>query len=108
MCLISWPLIFFPPRNIDYYGVTFDHLVPTDNSDPDVLQINIIEIETDSGPFADGAAYTNEHLLFAVDPANYARKKIIAVPRCCQKRTSTQDRERVNTEVAERDAGRRG
>ncbi|RYP66574.1 hypothetical protein DL771_007727 [Monosporascus sp. 5C6A] len=90
---------------IDYYGVTFDHLVPADDPDPDVLQINIIELETDSGPFADGAVYANKYLLFAVDPAEYTGKKVLAVPRCCQKRKGTQDRARTNNSVAERDAG---
>ncbi|KAI0450423.1 hypothetical protein F5B21DRAFT_490799 [Xylaria acuta] len=36
-------------REIDYYGITFDHLVPPDDYDPEVLQINIIEIEDDNG-----------------------------------------------------------
>lgn len=31
-------------RLIDYYGVTFDHLVPADDTNPEVLQMNIIEI----------------------------------------------------------------
>jgi hypothetical protein len=50
----------------------------------------------------DGGAYANEHLLFAVDPAEYTGKKVLAVPRCCQKRKGTQDCERVNSSVAER------
>lgn len=37
------------PSEIDYYGVTFDHNLPSDVSDPEVLQINIIEIEDDNG-----------------------------------------------------------
>jgi hypothetical protein len=61
-----------------------------------VLQINIIEIE------GDGAAYANKYLRFAVDPADYTRKKILAVPRCCQKRKGTQDRGRINFSVANR------
>ena len=85
-------------RHIDYYGVTFDHLVPADNADPEVLQINIIEMDDDEG------AYANEHLPFVVDSAEYTGKKVLAVPRCCQKRKGTQDRARVNGSVAERDA----
>lgn len=51
--------------------MTFDHLVPADDPDPEVLQINIIELETDdNGPFAHGAAYANQRLFFAVDPAD--------------------------------------
>lgn len=91
-------------RHFDYYGVTFDHLILPDDLDPDVLQINIIEMETDSGPFAHGGAYAKENLLFVVDPAEYAGKSVLAVPRCCQKRKGTQDRARVNSSVAERDA----
>lgn len=91
-------------RDIDYYGVTFDHLVPTEDVDPDVLQINIIEMETEDGPFAHGAEYTNKYLLFPVDPADYAGKKILATPRCCSTRKGTQDRGRINGEVAERDS----
>lgn len=69
-----------------------------------MLQINIIELETEDGPFTHGWAYANEHLLFAVDPTDYRGKKVLAVPRCCQKRKGTQDRARVNSAVAERDA----
>ena len=47
-------------RHIDYHGVTFDHLVPADDPDPDVLQINIIELETNTGPFAHGGGYAND------------------------------------------------
>ncbi|KAI0896288.1 hypothetical protein F4806DRAFT_57277 [Annulohypoxylon nitens] len=83
--------------SIDYYGVTFDHLVPSDDPDPDVLQINIIEIDDDGG------AYANKYLPFVVDPAEYTGKKILAVPRCCQKRKGTQDRARINDLVIERD-----
>ncbi|KPM43319.1 hypothetical protein AK830_g3286 [Neonectria ditissima] len=52
-------------RGIDYYGVTFDHLVPSDDVDPEVLQINIIDIEDDEGEYA------NESLPFSVDPAEF-------------------------------------
>lgn len=68
-----------------------------------MLQINIIEMEIDDGPFANGAAYANEGLLFPVDPTDYEGKKVLAVPRCCQKRKGSQDRMRINSEVAERD-----
>ena len=73
-------------RQIDYYGVTFDHLVPADDPYPEVLQVNIIAIEDDNG------VYANTWLLFAVDPADLIGKKVLAVPRCCQKRKGTQDR----------------
>ncbi|KAI1464581.1 uncharacterized protein F4812DRAFT_462641 [Daldinia caldariorum] len=84
---------------IDYYGVTFDHPVPADDPDPDVLQINIIEIEDDGGDYA------NANLPFIVDPVAYIGKKILAVPRCCQKRKGTQDRMRMNSSVIEIEQG---
>ncbi|KAE9972752.1 hypothetical protein BLS_003910 [Venturia inaequalis] len=59
---------------IDYYGVTFDHLVPIDDTDPEVLQINIVEIEDDGG------VYANMYNPFDIDPAEYIGKKVLAVP----------------------------
>jgi hypothetical protein len=51
----------------------------------------------------DGGEYATKYLPFAVDPAEYwEKKKVLAVPRCCQKRRGTQDRIRVNNSVAER------
>ena len=82
---------------IDYYGVTFDHLVPADDPDPEVLQINIIEMEGDDG------AYANKYLKFKVNPEEYLGSKVLAVPRCCQLRKGTQDRKRVNDSVLERE-----
>ena len=82
---------------MDYYGVTFDHLVPADDPDPEVLAINIIEVDNDEG------AYANKFLLFLVDPTEYTGKKVLAVPRCCQKKKGTQDRGRINSLVVERD-----
>jgi hypothetical protein len=61
-----------------------------------VLQINIIEIEDDNG------VYANTWLPFAVDPVEYIEKKVLAVPRCCQKRKGSQDRWRVNALVDQR------
>jgi hypothetical protein len=87
---------------IDYYGVTFDSNVPSDEYFPEVLQINIMEIEADEGEYA------NEFLPFTIDPADYIGKKILAVPRCCQKRKGSTDRRRVNGSVAERDVLRQG
>jgi hypothetical protein len=98
--------VFFyrPLKMIDYYGVIFGHLVPAEEVGPEVLQININEMETTDGPFAGGPAYANKHLLLPVDPAHYAERKVLAVPRCCQKRKDSQDRERINWSVAERDS----
>ncbi|KAJ5677239.1 endonuclease/exonuclease/phosphatase family protein [Penicillium maclennaniae] len=50
-----------PDELIDDYGVTFDRLVPAVDTNPEVLQISIIEIEDDHG------VYANTWLLFAVD-----------------------------------------
>lgn len=80
-------------RMIDYYGVTFDHLVPADDTNPEVLQINIVEIEDDAG------VYANKHNPFEIDPKEYIGKKVLAVPRCCQNRNGTTDRVRVNDAV---------
>lgn len=85
-------------RVIDYYGVTFDHLVPADDPDPEVLQINIFEMDYDEG------LYANTYLPFKVDPSEYTGRKVLAVPRCCSKRKGTTDRLRVNDGVAMRDA----
>jgi hypothetical protein len=59
----------------DYYGVTFDHLVPADDPDPEVLVINIIEVDNDGGEYADGGKYANEVLLFPVNPTEYTGQK---------------------------------
>ena len=82
---------------IDYYGVTFDRHVPADDPNPEVLQINIIEIEEGSG------AYANNWLLSAVDPFEFIGKKVLAVPRCCQKR-----KENTGSLASERTRGPEG
>jgi hypothetical protein len=64
-----------------------------------VLAISIIEVDDDGGVFA------NEVLLFQIDPTEYTRKKVLAVLRCCQVKQGTQDCQRCNAEVAERDRG---
>lgn len=88
---------------IDYYGVTFDYLVPNDDPNPEVLVINIMEVDSD-GVYADGGIYANEVLLFPVNPTDYTGKKVLAVPRCCQHKKGTQDRRLINGMVAERDS----
>jgi hypothetical protein len=92
-------------RAIDYYGVTFDHRVPTGDNDPEVLQINIIEMDNDEG------AYARQWLRFEITPEewhrDYCAKKILAVPRCCGKRRGKTDRARVNGGVLDRDLGRK-
>jgi len=82
---------------IGYYGVTFDHLVPVDDQNPEVLALSIIEVDNDKGVFA------SKVLQFSIDPTEYTGKKVLVVPRCCQIKKGTQDRQRVNEEVTERD-----
>ena len=65
--------------------------------------INIIEVDSVGGAYADGGRYANEVLLFSVNPTEYTGKKVLAVPRCCQKKKGTQDRKLINSQVAERD-----
>lgn len=91
------------PSEIDYYGVTFDHLVPSDEDFPEVLQINIIDVDED------GAEFANSGILpFHVDASEYTGQKVLAVPRCCQRRKGTTDRKRVNGPVVGRDLVRNG
>ena len=90
-------------RSIDYYGVTFDHNVPREDRNPEVLAISIIELEADSGEFANGIEFANTYLYTKFDPDDYIGKRILAVPRCCQLKKGTQDRSRINMLVDERD-----
>ncbi|KAI9669426.1 MAG: hypothetical protein M1831_000462 [Alyxoria varia] len=85
-------------RDIDYYGVTFDYLVAEGENDPEILTLDLVEMDYDGGEFA------SEVLPFQVKPEEYTGKKVLAVPRCCQKRKGTQDRGRINGEVEWRDA----
>ncbi|RAK86835.1 hypothetical protein BO79DRAFT_103308, partial [Aspergillus costaricaensis CBS 115574] len=68
----GWMAEKYPENMIDYYVVTSDHLVPADEINPEVLQIDIIEVEDDAG-----GVYANTWLLFAVDPADYLGKNVI-------------------------------
>lgn len=54
---------------INCYGVTFNHLVPVNNPNPEVLPISFIRTKSDGGAFA------NKYLLFSVDPTEYAERK---------------------------------
>ena len=70
--------------------------MPAGDADPEVLVINIIEIESDAGEYA------NQYLPFPSNLSDYMGTKVLAVPRCCQKRKGTQDRKRVNLGVRDR------
>ena len=100
ICYSRWLTVTYRFSYIDYYGVTFDHLVPADDPDPEVLAISIIEVDNDGGAFA------HKVLPFQIDPTEYTGKKVLAVPRCCQVKEGTQDRQRWNTSVAQRDRDR--
>ncbi|KAF2184901.1 hypothetical protein K469DRAFT_633209 [Zopfia rhizophila CBS 207.26] len=64
-----------PLDYIDYYRVTFDHLVPADDPDPEVLLISIIVVDNDGGAFA------NRALSFPLDPTEYTGKKQLTLIR---------------------------
>jgi hypothetical protein len=87
---------------MDYYGVIFDHLVDGRDHNPEVLQLSIIELKEDQGPFADGVKYANDCLKLVIDPVDYVGKRVLVVPRCCCHRKGTQDRGRINGCVADR------
>lgn len=65
-------------------------------------------MKTEERSFSDGAACANQCLLFTVDPADCVGKKVLAVPRCCQKRKGSQDPLRINSEVAGGDCDLKG
>lgn len=76
------------------------HPPPLDK--PVRIQINICELDEDEGEYA------NTYLPFTVDPAEYVGKKVLAVPRCCQRRKGSTDRSRVNGLVTQKDLIRQG
>lgn len=63
--------------------MTFDHLVSAGDTDPEMLDINIIELEAKDGLYANGLDYANETLSFKVKPLCDLGEKVLAVPRCC-------------------------
>lgn len=67
-----------------------------------MLDINIIQVDSDGALYADGGKYANEVLLFSVNPKEYTGKKVLAALRCCQRKNGTQDRMRIDSEVSER------
>lgn len=77
------------------YASSFTRKHP--HSNQEVLAISIIEVDND------GRAFAHEVLPFRIDPTEYTGKKVLSVPRCCQHKKDTQDRGRINSEVAERD-----
>lgn len=91
-----------PLRISDRYGITFDHLVPADDDDPHTLCLTIYELEKEIPGWA-GVDYVSEDVLFPVNLADYAGKRVLAVPQCCQTGTSVEDNFRINAHVDLRD-----
>ncbi|KAK1994071.1 hypothetical protein LX36DRAFT_539759, partial [Colletotrichum falcatum] len=83
---------------IDYYRVTFDHLVSPHDRDPEVLVVKLVT----RGGYADGRKFANEALAFSVNPSDDTGKRVLAVPTYCRHEKSTQDRFPANDSVAER------
>ncbi|KAK1768835.1 hypothetical protein QBC33DRAFT_533841 [Phialemonium atrogriseum] len=80
--------------SVDGYGITFDHLVsPADDDDPETLMINTCD---PSNP--DAARYLKLDLgRYSAGP----EPVVLLVPRCCQLRRGTTDRERINNQAKE-------
>ena len=55
---------------INYYNVTFDHLVLIDNTNLENLQINIVIID-------DEGVYARKDNIFNIDPADYIGKQVL-------------------------------
>ncbi|KAI1379140.1 hypothetical protein F4677DRAFT_442868 [Hypoxylon crocopeplum] len=88
----SWDMI--PQHQYDHlleaYAVTFDHLVRPDNEDdPETLMMNVIDPNDPSVAC---------HLKVDKSRYSWAELVLLKVPRCCQDRTGTTDRWRINCE----------
>jgi hypothetical protein len=85
---------------LDYYGVTFDHLVPPDDEDPMTLQILIAETENDN------ALYAKTNFRIQINAEDYTpyRKRVFANYRCCSIGEGTGDRMRINSDVQRRES----
>ena len=78
-------------HTIDGYGITFDHLVPDDDDDPETLMLNVVD---PSDP--EEAAYVKFDLApYLTGPDS----TVLLVPRCCQLRQGTTDRKGINDQV---------
>ncbi|RSL57091.1 hypothetical protein CEP54_008501 [Fusarium duplospermum] len=85
-----------PWTRIDYYGVTFDHLVPSDDTDPEVLQINIIEMDHDEGACARQPTLTPVPVLpngRRWEQEDTVQQSAISVSRACLSSTEESDPE---------------
>lgn len=69
------------------FQAIFDHLVPSTDTNPDVLQINIVDpVEQESN---------DRYLKVVINPDDH-KGTFIAVQRYCQVRVGSTDRARVN------------
>ncbi|KAK1975434.1 hypothetical protein LZ30DRAFT_808466 [Colletotrichum cereale] len=113
------PTEYFQPAGAKLAALTYKHLCgrdPEDGADVsgdlvlwdkylnlikhesrELLQVNILEIDDDNGEYANNA------LPFRIDAKDCTGKKVLAVPRCCQKRKGIQDCARVHDHVLERE-----
>jgi hypothetical protein len=98
-CVDKYPYIRLVSANsivldsVDGYAITFDHLVSPTDQDPETLMMNIC----DPGD-TEAAKY------FKVDFAQYnvgTESVVLLVPRCCQSRRGTTDRQGINKQVKE-------
>jgi hypothetical protein len=70
---------------ISDYGIIFDHLVPSTETNPEVLQLNVFE------------KGDQESRKIPLD--QYSDENVVVLPRCCQVRVGSTDRRRVNSQV---------
>lgn len=87
-------------KYIDYYEFTFDHLVPSDDEDPEVMVITIYETEYD------GAAFAQRYCPVTIDPSEYVphQMRVLACPYLY---SSDCHRTSVNNDVKRRETDRR-
>lgn len=56
-------------------------------------------MEEASGEFANGIEFARTYLRIQINAEDYRGIKVLAVPRCCQKKNGTQDWDRINSDV---------
>lgn len=90
-------------RYIDHYSTTFDHLVPPDDDEPEVIIIFICETEYDN------ASYAQARYPGVVDPLDYVphQKRVFAFPQCCLHSCGANAGASINQEVRDREIERR-
>ncbi|KND88830.1 hypothetical protein TOPH_06519 [Tolypocladium ophioglossoides CBS 100239] len=82
---------FVPRYHVDGYGITFDHLIPDADDDPETLMMNVCD------PFEPEAS-----IYFKLDLERYKtglESSVLLVLRCCQLRKGSTDRKGINDQV---------